>query len=165
VIDGSATIFAEVDHPVDPAFAPIGVGALAAAAARHYAPAPTKLVAVEPNTAACLKASIEAGEITEVPGPHASIMAGLNAGVPSLVAWPDVKHGFDAFCAISDAVAVDGMRALHDLKIDAGEVSGGATGAAAHMKHDAGATVLVLLTEGVTNPAEYRRLVGAPAAR
>ena len=165
VIEGYATIFAEVDHPVDTAIVPIGVGALAAAAAHHYTRSETKLVAVEPTGAACLKASIEAGEITEVPGPHASIMAGLNAGVPSLVAWPDVKHGFDAFCAISDAVAVEGMRALHDLKIDAGEVSGGATGAAAHMKHDAGATVLVLLTEGVTNPAEYRRLVGAPAAR
>jgi diaminopropionate ammonia-lyase len=164
VIEGYATIFAEIEEPVDTAVIPIGVGALAAAAARHYARTGTRLVAVEPEGAACLKASIEAGEITEVPGPHTSIMAGLNAGVPSLVAWPDVSAGFDAFCAIDDQIAIEGMRALHALGVEAGEVAGGATGAAAHMTHQPDATVLVLLTEGVTNPAEYRRLVGAPAA-
>ncbi len=54
--------------------------------------------------------SVRAGRITEVPGPHDSIMAGLNAGLPSLVAWPDVADGFDLFCAVDDDAAVDGMR-------------------------------------------------------
>jgi diaminopropionate ammonia-lyase len=143
----------------------VGVGALAAAAARHYARSETRLVAVEPTGAACLKASVEAGEITEVPGPHTSIMAGLNAGLPSRVAWPEVKHGFDVFCAIGDDVAVEGMRALAHLNIEAGEVSGGAVGAANRLELDSTDTVLVLLTEGVTDPAAYRRLVGAPGAR
>jgi diaminopropionate ammonia-lyase len=143
---------------------PLGFGALAAAAARHFARTGTKLVAVEPTSAACLKASIEAGEITEVPGPHTSIMAGLNAGLPSRVAWPDVKHGFDAFCAIDDDVAIEGMRDLATIGIEAGEVSGGAVGAAKRLNHRPTDTVLVLLTEGVTDPPSYRRLVGAPAA-
>jgi diaminopropionate ammonia-lyase len=162
VIDGYATIFAEVDHHVDVAVIPIGVGALAAAAARHYARAGTKLIAVEPDSAACLFESVRAGQITKVPGPHTSIMAGLNAGLPSLVAWPDVSAGFDRFAKIDDETAIDGMRRLAKLGIAAGEVSGGTLGAAALLDHEAGATVLVLLTEGVTDPAGYRRLVGAP---
>lgn len=165
VIEGYATIFAEMgDTAPDTVVVPIGVGALAAAAARRYAPANARLVAVEPTGAACLKASIENGEITEVPGPHTSIMAGLNAGLPSRVAWPDVKHGFDAFCAIDDDVAIEGMRALAEMQIEAGEVSGGAVGAARRLEHGPTDTVLVLLTEGVTDPPAYRRLVGAPAA-
>ncbi len=164
VIDGYATIFHEIDEPVDVALIPIGVGSLAAAAARHYAPTGTRLVGVEPEGAACLLESVRAGRITEVPGPHTSIMAGLNAGLPSLVAWPDVSAGFDAFCAVDDQVAIDGMRALAGLGVRAGEVSGGTAGAAARIEHDPGATVLVLLTEGVTDPAAYERLVGGPAA-
>jgi diaminopropionate ammonia-lyase len=164
VIEGYATIFGEIDPIPDTVVVPIGVGALAAAAARHYARTTARLVAVEPTSAACLKTSIEAGEITEVPGPHTSIMAGLNAGLPSHVAWPDVSRGFDLFCAIGDDVAVEGMRALHRLGIEAGEVSGGAVGAAGLMEHGSTDTVLVLLTEGVTDPEAYRQLAGAPAA-
>ena len=164
VIEGYATIFAEVDHHPDTVVVPIGVGALAAAAARHYRTTEARLVGVEPTSAACLKASIEAGAITEVPGPHTSIMAGLNAGLPSRVAWPDVKHGFDLFTAIDDEHARNGMRTLAREGIEAGEVSGGAVGAASELRHKDTDTVLVLLTEGVTDPAAYRQLVGEPAA-
>ena len=179
VIEGYATIFAEVDEqsggtPVDLAVVPIGVGALAAAAARHYA-GRARLAAVEPVDAACLLASVRAGEIVEVPGPHHSIMAGLNAGLPSLVAWPLVSGGFDVFCAVDDDVAVAGMRRLAELGLAAGEVSGGTTGAAGALLADPGAraalrarpdsTVLVLLTEGVTDPDGYARLVGGGGAR
>ena len=164
VIEGYATIFAEVTEPVDAAVVPIGVGALAAAAARHYGRTPTSLAGVEPTSAACLLESIKTGEIAEVPGPHTSIMAGLNAGLPSLVAWPEVSAGFDVFCAIDDDVAVDGMRRLAERGIEAGEVSGGTVGATKHLIA-AGAieadSVLVLLTEGVTDPAGWARLVGA----
>ena len=101
VIDGYATIFHEVDAqapaPVDVAFVPIGVGALAAAAARHLA-GRARLAGVEPVSAACVLESARAGEITEVPGPHPSIMAGLNAGLPSLVAWPYLSGAFELFC-------------------------------------------------------------------
>jgi diaminopropionate ammonia-lyase len=173
VIEGYATIFAEIDEqtsgaPVDLAVVPVGVGAVAAAAARHYA-GRARLAAVEPIDAACLLASVRAGEVVEVPGPHTSIMAGLNAGVPSLVAWPLVSGAFDVFCAVGDDVAVDGMRRLAALGLEAGEVSGGTTGATGLLLADAGAraalgagpdsAVLVLLTEGVTDPDGYARLV------
>ena len=73
----------------------IGVGALAAAVVRHYRrpeldPQPV-IVGVEPTRAACALASIEAGEIVQIPGPHDSIMSGLNCGVPSPLAWPLVS--------------------------------------------------------------------------
>jgi diaminopropionate ammonia-lyase len=113
VIEGYATIFREVDEQAgglpDVAVVPIGVGALAAAAARHLA-GRARLAGVEPSGAACVLESARAGEIVEVPGPHTSIMAGLNAGLPSLVAWPLVSRGFDVLCAVEDAVAADGMR-------------------------------------------------------
>lgn len=181
VIEGYATIFHEVDEQVarlaatagaptvvDLAFVPIGVGALAAAAARHLAGS-ARLAGIEPTAAACVLESARAGELTEVPGPHGSIMAGLNAGLPSLVAWPLVSGGFDLFCAAEDELAVEGTRRLHALGIEAGECSGGAAGAAGRLLADEGArealgagpgsTVLVLLTEGVTDPEAYARIV------
>ncbi len=172
VIEGYATIFHEVDEQaaaaVDVAFVPIGVGALAAAAARHLG-GRARLAGVEPVAAACMLESVRAGRITEVPGPHGSIMAGLNAGLPSLVAWPLVSAAFDLFCAAEDELAVEGTRRLAALELEAGECSGGAAGAAAHLLADGAArealradscsTVLVLLTEGVTDPAAYARIV------
>ena len=91
VIDGYATIFAEVDEQIAAAGAPppdvvvaqMGVGALAAATVGHVrasaGDAPT-IVVVEPLSAACGLRSAEAGHPVEVPGPHRSIMAGLNCG-------------------------------------------------------------------------------------
>jgi diaminopropionate ammonia-lyase len=96
-------------------------------------------------------------------------MAGLNAGLPSLVAWPLVSGGFDLFSAAEDPVAVEGTRRLHALGIEGGECSGGAVGAAARLMADDGArallgagpdgAVLVLLTEGVTDPEAFARII------
>jgi diaminopropionate ammonia-lyase len=172
VIEGYATIFHEVDEqapaPVDVAFVPIGVGALAAAAARHLA-GRARIAGVEPLDAACMLESARAGEITEVPGPHRSIMAGLNAGLPSLVAWPLVSGGFEVFSAVPDDAAVEGTRRLAALGLAVGECSGGTAGAAARLLADPearaalgagpGSSVLVLLTEGVTDPEAYVRIV------
>ena len=173
VIEGYATIFHELDEQLggagaDIAFVPIGVGALAAAAGRHLA-GRARLAGVEPVAAACMLESARAGRITEVPGPHGSIMAGLNAGLPSLVAWPLVSGAFHVFCAAEDELAVRGTRRLAGLGLEAGECSGGAVGAAAALLTDRGARhalgaaedsdVLVLLTEGVTDPEAYRRII------
>ncbi len=172
VIEGYATIFHEIEEQaaggIDITFVPIGVGALAAAAARHLA-GRSRLAGVEPTSAACMLESARAGEITEVPGPHGSIMAGLNAGLPSMVAWPLVSGSFDIFGAAEDTVAIEGIRRLAELGLAAGECSGGAVGAAGRLLADPDArealdadtdtSVLVLLTEGVTDPEAYARLV------
>src|SRR3954452_15515311 len=135
VVEGYETIFREADEQLggelpDVAFIPIGVGSLAVAAAQHWPGQTPRLVGLEPESAACALESIRAGEPVTIAGPHDSIMAGLNAGTVSQLAWPVLRDRFDAFCAIDDSWAEDGMRRLAAIGVDAGEVSGGTVGAA-----------------------------------
>jgi diaminopropionate ammonia-lyase len=153
----------------DVALIPIGVGSLAVAAARHWPGERPRLVGLEPETAACALESIRAGEPVTVPGPHESIMAGLNAGTVSQLAWPVLRDRFDAFCAIDDSWAEEGVRRLAAIGVHAGEVSGGTLGAALALCDDGHAreslgiggetTLFLLLTEGVTDPERWRRIV------
>jgi len=175
VIEGYSTIFWEIEETVDSVAIQLGVGALGAAAVRHFrrpgAP-PTTMLGVEPERAACVLASMEAGEVTTIPGPHDSIMAGLNCGTPSIVAWPWVSRGFDAFVAIDDDRAREGMRTLDGAGIVAGETGAAGIGGLAMALDDPGAKqrlglgprsrVLLLCTEGATDPEAYEQIVGHP---
>jgi diaminopropionate ammonia-lyase len=187
VVEGYATMFHEIDaqlgeqgHPdPDLVLVQVGVGALAAAAVRHYrqhgrAPG-LRLVGVEPESAACLLASAEAGEMVSVPGPHTSIMAGLNCGTPSPIAWPLLHDGVDLWVAIEDEWARRAMRALARVAVRAGETGAAGLGgllalleapnageARAHLQLGTDSRVLLIVTEGVTDPAMYREIVGAP---
>ncbi len=191
VIEGYSTIFAEIDEALGQAeraqpnvvVVPIGVGALAAAAVRHYwsstADRPL-LVGVEPTSAACVLESMAAGHILTLGHPQTSIMAGLNCATPSLIAWPLVSRGIDVYLAVPDAYIAEATRLLAADGIVAGEC--GAAGLAAltalaedgHLadaSHLAGARealalgadtrVLLLSTEGATDPEAYRRMIGA----
>jgi diaminopropionate ammonia-lyase len=175
VVEGYETIFAESDEQSggvvpDVALIPIGVGSLAVAAADHWPGDRPKLVGLEPETAACALESIRAGEPVTVPGPHDSIMAGLNAGTVSKNAWPVLRDRYDAFVAIDDSWAEEGMRRLAAIDVRAGEVSGGTVGAALALCGDeaardalgigAATTLWLLLTEGLTNPESWARAVG-----
>jgi diaminopropionate ammonia-lyase len=174
VIEGYATIFAEVDEELaargapDPevVLVPMGVGALTAAAVADRSARAT-VVAVEPLDAACGLASAAAGAPTEVPGPHESIMAGLNCGNVSVIAWPAVHTGVDLFVAVPDAAAEQAMRDLDGIGIEAGETGGAALAGLRAIAGDprwrdvvAGKDVLVLCTEGATDPAGYEARVG-----
>jgi diaminopropionate ammonia-lyase len=168
VIEGYATIFAEIDEQLaaapDLIVVPMGVGALAAAVVTHYAARAT-IVVVEPLSAACGMDSAAAGRPVEVPGPHDSIMAGLNCGMVSIVAWPTVSAGADVFVAVDDAAAEAAMRDLAALGIVAGETGAAAlaglrAAVGAGVTDLAGRRALVLCTEGATDPVAYRRIVG-----
>jgi diaminopropionate ammonia-lyase len=178
VTEGYATIFAELDEQLDAtpdvAFVPVGVGALAAAAVEHLAPRGVRLVSVEPEGADCALASARAGHPVTVPGPHTSSMAGLNCGTVSMIAWPALR-GMAAWCAIGDDAAEWGVRRLAELGLDRGECSGGTLGAARELlggEHaerfrpglelGPDATVLLILTESVTDPEHFERVVGRP---
>lgn len=183
VIDGYSTIFAEIEeqlaaaglpHP-DVVLVPIGVGAFAAAAAQWYrragSAAPPVLVGVEPDTANCVMASALAGELVEVPGPHRSVMAGLNCGEASPVAWPFVSAGFDWFVAGGDDMAEHGMRLLASAGVVSGESGAATVGALAALRTSTGGpaigpdtVVLALSTEGATDPPHYEATVGRTAA-
>ena len=168
VIDGYTTIFAELDQQLatapDLVVVPMGVGALTAAAVEHYASSAT-IVAVEPLSAACGLRSAEAGHPVYVPGPHDSIMAGLNCGTVSPIAWPAVARGVDLFVAVSDPAAERAMRDLATVGVVAGETGAASLAglravAAADVITTRDARALVLCTEGATDPAAYERIVG-----
>ena len=175
VVEGYETIFSEADEQLagvvpDVALIPIGVGSLAVAAATHWPGERPRLVGLEPAAAACAFESIRAGEPVSVPGPHNSIMAGLNAGTVSQLAWPVLRDRFDAFCAIDDSLAEAGTIELQRCGVRAGEVSGGTLGTAmaicgdeearTALAIDGSSTLFLLLTEGVTDPANWERIVG-----
>ena len=94
-------------------------------------------------------------------------MAGLNCATPSLVAWPLTSRGIDVHVAIGDERVPGAMRLLAQDGIVAGET--GAAGLAgmaflagqddrAPLRPDA--RVLLIVTEGATDPDAYARLVG-----
>ncbi|MET1002221.1 MAG: diaminopropionate ammonia-lyase [Acidimicrobiia bacterium] len=181
VIEGYSTIFLEIEDAgvsaPDVVMAPVGVGALAAATCAYYrrqeATRPTTIVSVEPDDADCLLQSCLAGELTYVPPPHRSIMVGLNCGNASPIAWPVTSRGIDWMTAVGDARAEDAMRMLAVEGIVAGETGSaalaGALAVAASPDREAigftqAATVLLLCTEGATDPVNYERIVGHPPA-
>jgi diaminopropionate ammonia-lyase len=170
VVDGYSTIMWELDdqlaHAPDLVLAQLGVGSFGAAVIRHFhrdGGAGPRLVGVEPSAAACVMASLAADRIITVPGPHESLMAGLNCGTPSLVAWPVLRAGLDGVVALDDAAALAGVRRLADEGLAVGECSGVAVAAAGELLAGADAelhrarlgigsesSVLLFATEGVT---------------
>ncbi len=180
VIEGYATIFNEIDDAIDASaidrpdivVVPMGVGAFMAAGITHYRcheHQPT-IIGVEPIDANCVQASAEAGSIANVPGPHESIMVGLNCGTPSLIAWPRLAAGIDWFASVSDDAARMAMSDLAAVGIVAGETGAAALAGLSAIVADpswaevaddpAQATVLLIVTEGATDPESYAEIVG-----
>lgn len=156
VIDGYATIGAEIAAKPDLVAVQIGVGSFAAAMVRRFAGA--RIIGVEPATAACALASAEAGEPAEVPGPHTSVMAGLNCGRVSPVAWPVVSAGVESFAAIEDSWAHAAVELLAADGVVAGESGAAGLAGLLAFREDLGlaadAVVLVVNTEGATGSAQ-----------
>jgi diaminopropionate ammonia-lyase len=190
VIDGYSTVFAEVTGQLaeaggtepDVVVIPVGVGALAAATIRHYkagaAERPVRLLGVEPESARCVTESLRAGHLVNLPFPQTSIMSGLNCGTPSQVAWPLVARGMDAMAVVSDGWAMAAMRSLAAAGVVAGETGAAAlaglqalsadrAGDAARAALGLGkeSSVLLLCTEGATDPPAWERIVGYPVPR
>ncbi|WP_222868529.1 diaminopropionate ammonia-lyase [Actinomadura syzygii] len=177
VIDGYSTIFDEIDEQLaeaglDPARAvdlvvvPTGVGAFAAAVGLRFGPrAATRVATVEPDSADCAHRSLAAGVPTTVKGPHHSVMAGLNCGELSLIAWPILRATVDATITVDDRAAREAMRIFAGCGIEAGESGAASLAGALLVCADQGSraaaglsrrsTVLLLNTEGASDPASY----------
>lgn len=174
IVDGYTTMFTEIDEQLDGrstgrpdlVIVPAGVGSLLQAALTHYrnaaAPAGTRVVSVEPGSAACVLASVAAGHPVSV-ATGVTSMAGLNCGTVSSLAWPYIRHGVDACVAVEDADAEAAARELAQYGVDAGPCGGAALAAlyAIHGSEErraasgltAGSTVVLLVTEGAAaNP-------------
>ena len=185
ISDGYSTIFWEVDdwigetisHTPDLVVVQIGVGALAAAVVNHFRQAPSvpRILGVQPARAASAVESLRAGRIVSLAGVQDSIMVGLNCGTPSLVAWPLMATGIDAFVTVEEATAMDAVRSLAADGIVSGET--GAAGVAGLIEVLTGprsdehrtalrigdeSCVLAISTEGVTDPATHRTVLGKP---
>jgi len=184
VIEGYSTMLWEIDAELerrneegpDLVVVQVGVGAFAAAVVRHFrSPGVStrpKLMSVEPARADCLLESVAAGRIVSVPGPHDSIMSGLNCGRPSLVAWPAVSRGIDLLLAVDDGPAREAMRLAAGSGVVSGETGaaglGGLLGLLRAREEEAARKVLgvgeatrVLFfnCEGATAPDAYRRIM------
>ncbi|KAI0970139.1 tryptophan synthase beta subunit-like PLP-dependent enzyme [Xylaria arbuscula] len=160
IVDGYATMMLEIDdqigdEKIDFVIVPVGVGSFAQAVCRHYMPrfeAAPKIVTVEPDTAACFYHSLNSGEIVFKPS-SPTVMAGLDCGTVSSIAWPFLRDGVSAAVTVSDYEA---HQASIFLKEQHG-VSSGPCGAAtlaalrrveSDRKLKANSTVLLLSTEG-----------------
>ena len=134
-------------------------------------------IIVEPELADCLYRSALKGQIVNVSGDMATIMAGLACGEPNPLGWEVLRNCATQFVSCQDAVAALGMRVLgnptgQDPRIISGE--SGAVGlgllAAIHfhpqrealmhkLKLDSDSVVLVISTEGDTDVKHYREVV------
>ncbi|ROT38578.1 Zn-dependent exopeptidase [Sodiomyces alkalinus F11] len=148
-------------HPPDLVIAPVGVGSFAQAVVAHYkSPGKTtKVVTVEPDTAACLWKSLAKGSPDAIQTSH-TIMAGMDAGTVSSIAWPFLRDGVDASVTVSDH---ESHLAVQELVESSAAVLAGPCGAATlaalrrltSTPHDRqrlnltpDATVVLLCTEG-----------------
>jgi len=184
VIEGYSTMLWEIEDQLagrdepgpDLVVAQVGVGAFAAAVARHFrrpeVPHSPKLVTVEPARADCLFRSVSAGRLVTVPGPHDSIMAGLNCGRPSLVAWPILSSTIDVLVTMDDDPAREAMRLAARSGIVSGETGAAGLGCLLELLHskeheegrrllgaNGNTRVLLFNCEGATDPEAYRRIV------
>lgn len=157
-----------------------GCGGLAASVAAYLWQAlkadRPRLVVVEPVQADCLYQSASSGSRVDVRITEESLMAGLSCGEVSTLAWTMVRQAVNDFVAMNDDLIVPTMSLLargsdETPPIVAGEsaVPGLAVLLAAReqdtLRRGLGLTpdsrVLVLGTEGATDPEIYRKLVGA----
>ncbi|WP_338662310.1 diaminopropionate ammonia-lyase [Pararoseomonas sp. SCSIO 73927] len=154
-----------------------GVGGVAAAVsvALRARRAEARLVVVEPERAACLLASAEAGAVTNVPGDLDTVMAGLACGEPSLLAWQELERATFAFMAVPDSVVSPAMRHLawREEPVVSGESGVAGLAALVLAARDGAARtalglndasrVLLFSTEGSTDEGLYRSVISAPA--
>lgn len=160
-----------------------GVGSFAAAVAasiyNQRMDNPPTFIIAEPSKADCLyqSAKTDTGEPERVHGDLDSMMAGLACGEPSPIAWRILKPMTDAFFSCTDDVSAEGMRILSAPKGNDPKIISGESGAlpigvlnelmtnhklkrakdALNLNDDS--NVLIINTEGDTNPENYQRIV------
>lgn len=186
IVDGYATLFAEIDTQLaeinesgpSAVFIPVGVGSLAQAATAHYRSSnrvdtETALICVEPDSAACVQHSLMRGAATSV-STRATIMAGLNCGTPSTLAWPYLRNGLAGAVTVTDAQSQAATSDLGRLSVSSGPcgaatLAGARTvmlGDAWHVKEQlhlgADSTIVLLNTEGARRPAKLSNRTNWP---
>ncbi|EFM0751953.1 diaminopropionate ammonia-lyase [Citrobacter sedlakii] len=158
-----------------------GVGAMAGGVLGYladvYGPQNLHSIIVEPDKADCIYRSGVKGDIVNVGGEMATIMAGLACGEPNPLGWEILRNCARQFISCQDSVAALGMRVLgnpfgSDPRVISGESGAVGLGVLAAVHHhpqrqalmdklalDDNAVVLVISTEGDTDVKHYREVV------
>ena len=159
-----------------------GVGGLAAAVCAHLweamgSAAPITVV-VEPERADCLFQSARAGRPTPASGDLSTVMAGLSCGEVSSEAWRILAAGARFFITIDDAPAIAAMRLLAHRGATAAPIVAGESATAGlaallaaaadpalrrQLALAADSSILLIGSEGATDPTLYQELVGKGA--
>lgn len=189
IMQGYATMMVEAVEQLKEAgtqkpthvFIQAGVGALAGAVqgflTAYYGEDRPITSIVEPNLADCIYRSAVNGKMTNVTGDMPTIMAGLACGEPNPIGWNILDRYTDMFVSCEDYVAAEGMRVLGNPLGDDRKVISGESGAAPAgfmycilkdekyreikeaLKIDENSSILVISTEGDTDPDNYRKIV------
>ena len=110
------------ERPPDVVIVQGGVGGLVCAAASwfawRFAGRRPFFIACEPEEAACLLASADAGHPVTIDASLDTIMAGLRCATPSPVAWPAIAATVDAFVTTTDATVMRMLTTLRELPKD-----------------------------------------------
>lgn len=192
IMAGYTRLYAEAeaqwteDEPPDVVLVQAGVGGLAGSMASWFyqrdAARRPYLIVCEPTSAACLLESTRAGRAVALNGPFETMMAGLRCGQISPLAWPALAATADAFVAIGDEWCTAAMRRLAHPIIPDPRIAAGASGACglaallailnddalqplrAASGLDTPTRILLINTEGPTEPELYARITGHDAA-
>ena len=165
-------------------FVPGGGGRFAGATCGHlwerYGSSHPRIVVVEPTTSACLYHSMIENRAATISGDGRSVMDGLVVELASAQAWEILKGGAFAFLTIPDEAAIDAIRLAaagisDDYPVVIGEtgIAGWAGFMAAtrdenlrkQLELDCNSRVVIIATEGATDPEVYQNIVGASPDR
>ena len=157
-----------------------GVGGVASAVCGYFwdlwGERRPRLIVVEPEQANCLQLSAKAGKPVAVTGELQTLMAGLACGEVSVLAWQILVDGVDDFMTLSEQSVAPTMKLLaqgfgQDAKVEAGESAVPGLAAAilaaesSEYREKLGLTeqsrVLVIGTEGATDPVLYQQLISS----
>lgn len=160
-----------------------GCGGLAAAVSGYFwdlwGKERPRLVVVEAEKANCLQLSVLAGELVVVGGQLETMMAGLACGEVSPLAWDILSAGADDFITLPERYVAESMRMLargegDDPSVEAGESAVAGAGTLIAVAADDSArnalglngqsSVLVLGTEGATDPDLYEKIISTDFA-
>jgi diaminopropionate ammonia-lyase len=170
------------DNPPTHVLVQAGVGALAASVCATFwqiwGASRPRFIIIEPERADCFFQSGQVGYPVVVTGDLDTVMAGLACGEVSPVAWDILKHGINCYATIADQFALEGMRVFanplgDDPKIVSGETGSTGLGLLLATKDrtdlwstlglNADSRVLLIGSEGDTDPTIYKEVVGKTA--
>ena len=171
-----------VDRPTH-VFVQAGVGSLAGAVvgyfAHKYKDNPPVMVVCEASAADCLyRSAVQAdGNLVNVTGDLQTIMAGLACGEGNTIGWDILKNHVTVFASCPDWMSAKATRIYanplendpHIISGESGSVPLGLAYTALHdedakdlkeaLKLDENSNILVISTEGDTDPVRYREIV------